>query len=142
MSSEISICEICGRKDLQDHTKCEKHEFVLCDKCSITIGNRIFCLNEAREMIPISRDQFKILVAVGNEIVDADDIAKVTDIPFDKVPGLVQILLENNLLIKNQEELIVSKNGEVAFKVYSQFFGDEEEMDKLDEEVIRFVSSR
>lgn len=143
MNKKIAyICEICGKENLESHKKCDKHQFLLCNKCTIIVDKKILCPEEIREMIPISRDQFKILLVIINEIKNKKDIENITKISSEKISKLIQILLDNEFLIDDKNNLVVSHNGELAIRLYSQFFGDEKEMDELDEEVIKYVKSR
>lgn len=141
--SVVYSCDNCGKKDLVNYKKCDKHEFILCDKCSISNDNKILCPEDVREQLPISRDQFKILIVVVNNIVNEDTISEITKIPVQKVSKLIKILSDLEILNHSQATgLVLSVIGFLAIKLYSQFFGEENEMKELDEEIIKYVKSR
>lgn len=124
---QLSICKKCGKK--------------LCEGCSIEFRNETICLQDLREVHPISRQSFKAILMVANGITGECDMSKLSGIPTDELKGIIDMLRDSGYLTTS---FLGGKRltdiGMEAFYAHSQVLGGKDDMKDLDIRIEEHVS--
>jgi len=139
-TKRITMCDYCFGK-IDDLSMCKKCGKKLCNNCSIDFRNEIICLQDLREIHPISRQVFKVILMIGNGITGEHDMNKVSGIPRDDMKGIIDFLKESGYVTtsflggKRLTDL-----GTEAFYAHSQVLGGKDDMKDLDGRIEEYVS--
>ncbi len=141
----IPVCDICGRSSDQfsSCTQCKKK---LCPDCSIIYLNRVFCIDCLQELIPLTKQEYKILRAISYGVHDTNSISSVTRINQEEVCLYKRSLKERGFITIRGfllfTETQLSEKGVEALSVYDKVYGKEEDVAVFDSELRRFLSEK
>ena len=139
-TKRITMCDYCFGK-IDELSMCKKCGKKLCNNCSIDFRNEIICLQDLREIHPISRQVFKVILMIGNGITSEHNMNEVSGIPRDEMRGIVDFLKESGYITtsflggKRLTDL-----GTEAFYAHSQVLGGKDDMKDLDGRIEEYVS--
>jgi len=132
MEEEFIICQGCGRK--------------LCDSCAIAYQNTNLCVNCLRNLIPLTKQAYKVLVAIANEVKDVRAIPRITRMVKDDVVNWRNCLLVLGLIVKKGvsifSEVCITDNGLDAIGAYRQVFGEDDDIIQFDVELRNYLVER
>jgi hypothetical protein len=124
---QLSICKKCGKK--------------LCENCSIDFRNENICLQDLREIHPISRQSFKIILMIANGITGEHDMSRVSGVPTDELKGIIDVLRDSGYLATSFfGGKRLTDTGMEAFYAHSQVLGGKDDMKDLDIRIEEYVS--
>jgi hypothetical protein len=81
----VPVCDACGVRIGEDFTLCHSCGRKLCGKCCVSINGRNCCSVCLTENLPLDKQQYKILVAIANNITKSKAICSLTNIPKDEI---------------------------------------------------------
>jgi len=140
----VAVCDVCGKK-LDDFFVCVNCGRKLCDDCAIRHRNRHVCLECLKEEIPLTKKEYKILVAVANGVTNVGEVSRVTRIRKESVKRGVEELREREFLEKEGffvfSKLFVTDLGMEAIGVYRQVYGGDDDIEQFDLELREFLGS-
>lgn len=139
----IPVCDQCGNKLENSFAVCREDGKKLCKGCSVSFRNRTICPQHLREVYPLSRPAYKVLILVANSIDDANNIHMLSYIPKKEVRDMLDILVEGGYIEKHGFfRRRITEMGLEAVSGYSQIYGNSADMKQLDEEVKEFVQGQ
>jgi hypothetical protein len=128
-TGNFSICIECGRK--------------LCENCAILYRKRILCLNCLTEILPLSKQEYKVLLAFANGLNDVGKIARITRVKEDLIEKCKKELENNGLILSRGilffREIRISDKGLEAISAYRQVYGKEEDVEIFEYELGRIL---
>jgi len=111
-NDNFSVCVGCGRK--------------LCKSCSVVYRARIYCPECLSSILPLSKREFKVLIALAEEIRDCNTIAELARMSKDDVKSCIEGLAEKGLIdIRGFlvfKRVTVLDRGLEAISVYRQIY--------------------
>lgn len=91
------------------------------------------------EILPLSRNGYKVLMCVRARIDDAAEIHDITKIPKDDVKASLSFLIERKLISSSGLFAFLSReitaDGMQALSVYKNVYGNDEDAKKVEEEL-------
>jgi hypothetical protein len=141
----VPVCDYCGKQmDVkQRFSICRKCSKKLCVRCAIEFRNQVICKKELDAAFGISRDDFKVLLMVGNGISGEGDMHTISGIPRGGLKHIVDGLKKRDYIeISWLGRKAMTASGREAFGCYSQILGGTADMRLLDREIARHVLSR
>ena len=141
----ICTCDICGHRIDEDFIICSCGKKI-CNSCAITYQNRNLCIDCLRNLIPLTKQAYKVLVAMANGVTDSNAISRITRIVKDDIVNLRNQLFALDLIIKRGisifSELSITDKGLEAIGAYRQVFGGDPDIVQFDTELRRHLSER
>jgi hypothetical protein len=138
----IPVCDICGRISDQ-FSSCSQCKKKLCPDCSIIYLSRVFCVECLQELIPLTKQEYKILMAIFYGIRDNNSISNITKIDQDEVSLYKRNLKEKGFItIKGFlffTETQLLEKGIEALSVYDKVYGKDDDVSVLESELRRFI---
>ncbi len=136
----VGICDLCGRKD-ENFNICVQCERKLCKNCSILFQNQILCKECLNNVLPLSKQEFKVILAITYGVKNIDELMRLTRIKHDEIKACIRSLTEKEL-IKNSSflfflDLEILDKGLEALSAYKQVYGKDEDVISLESEVIK-----
>lgn len=139
----IEICDYCHKKletKNQNFGVCSKCSKKLCEKCFIEFRSQVICPDDLRRVYPLSREQFQVMLLVVNSIDKPKDISKITCISKNNVKNILSFMQASDYLARSGFwGSCMTSAGMEAFYAYSQFYGNENEMVRVTQELAKFV---
>jgi hypothetical protein len=138
----IPVCDICGRSSDQ-FSSCSQCKKKLCSDCSIIYLNRVFCIECLQELVPLTKQEYKILMAIFYGIRDNNSISNITKIDQGEVSLYKRNLKEKGFitikgfLLFTETQLL--EKGIEALYVYDKVYGKDDDVAVLESELRRFV---
>jgi len=134
----VGVCDICGRS-ADSFNICVLCGRKLCENCSIVYRNQIYCRDCLHELLPLSKEEYKVLLAISKGIRALDELAEITKTKRAEVKACIKSLTEREL-IKNSSFLFFSDlkilgKGLEALATYRQVYGRDEDIVQLESEV-------
>jgi len=113
----LALCYVCGRK-------------VCADRCLVKLGANFLCIECLKGQLPLSKKEFKVLIAIANEITNIYSISNVSSIEKDRVRASIARLLHFNLIVKRGVSIFstlqITDEGLEALAAYRQVYTDED----------------
>ena len=135
----IGVCDICGRRS-EEFNICVKCGRKLCELCSISFRNEIVCRDCLAALLPLTKQEYKILFAISKGINSPEDLAEFTKIKRNEVKVCIKSLAEKELIENSTflffSELKILDKGLEALAVYKQVYGKDEDVIQLEYEVM------
>jgi hypothetical protein len=142
----IPICDVCGSRINEAFIICQGCGRKLCINCAIAYQNTNLCVACLRNLIPLTKQTFKVLVCIANGIDSADAIAKITHIPKDDVRKCRNLLTVLGLVLKKGvsifSKICISDNGLDAICAYRQVFGKNDDIIQFDIELRSYLAEK
>jgi len=138
----IPVCDICGRSS-DKFSSCSQCKKKLCPDCSIIYLSRVFCIECLQELIPLTKQEYKILMVIFYGIRDNNSISSITKIDQDEVSLYKRNLKEKGFitikgfLLFTETQLL--EKGIEALYVYDKVYGKDDDVAVLESELRRFV---
>lgn len=135
----LVTCDYCGRYPLKEFVICKSCRGKLCDSCLVRFDGRSYCRACLMEMLPLSRNSFKVLLCVKRGIESAGKISDVTRIRKDEVKASLALLAElklietKGLLVFLERKL--TAEGVHALSAYRRVYGDDEDVLEVKEKL-------
>ena len=135
----IPCCDICGARLNDEFKICDRCRRKLCKECSIIYENKVCCIECLKEIIPLTKEAYKVLLCIANGITNTKVLAELVKLRESDVEELLEGLVKLELVKK--EGLFVFSNfkithqGIVAICAYKQAYGKDEDVTLLCKEV-------
>jgi hypothetical protein len=143
--TRIPVCDFCGAKS-EEFDACISCGKKLCNNCKILFENRIYCIDCLEEILPLTKQEYKVLVAIANKLRSLDEIAIVTKIKKDLIRECKKNLEKNGLISSKGflffKETDVLDKGLEAIAAYRQVYGSEEDVALFEEELMRLLNEK
>jgi hypothetical protein len=141
----VPVCDLCGRKS-ESFNACVGCGKKLCNSCGILFENKIYCADCLNEILPLTKQEYKVLVAIVNDLKSLDGIAVAAKIKKDLIMECEKNL-EKKGLIRSKgfvffKEIEVSDKGLEAIATYRQLFGTQEDVAIFEKELRRLLSEK
>jgi len=125
----IATCLTCGTK-VDDFVMCVSCLGALCRDCAIKMNGRPYCRPHLLEILPLSRNGYKVLRCVEAGIDDATKINDITKIPKDDVKASLAFLKERKLISSSGLfaflERTITADGLHAISVFKKVYDEED----------------
>lgn len=144
----IPFCDVCGKRIKEENlTLCYFCGRKVCaDKCLVKLGVEFLCVECMKERLPLSKKEFKVLVAITNEIVRISEIEKITKIVKDDVRSSISNLLFLSLVRKKgisiASRLEVTHEGLEACGAYNAVYNADEDVTRFYDELASYLSEK
>jgi hypothetical protein len=143
--TRIPVCDFCGAKS-EEFNACISCGKKLCNNCKILFEKRIYCVDCLKEILPLTKQEYKVLVAIANKLRSLDEITMVTKIKKDWIREYKKNLEKNELIGSKGflffKETDVLDKGLEAIAAYRQVYGDEEDVALFEEELRRLLREK
>jgi len=143
---KVLTCDTCGRRIEEEFIICQECGRKLCDSCAISYQNTNLCVNCLRNVIPLTKQAYKVLVALANEVQDVRTISKITRMIKDDVVNARNHLLALRLIMKRGfsifSEVRITDSGLEAIGAYRQVFGQDDDVIQFDIELRNYLAER
>jgi len=128
-------CDICGRYLAEDFIICQACKRKICDLCAVKYNGKTYCQNCLRDMIPLKKKDFKLLMLLANKIGRISEITEYSGMRKEDVLNSLRKLKAYKLVIKRGlsilSEIMLSENGLSVFASYSKIYGNEKDVIEL-----------
>ena len=110
------------------------------------VDGRPYCRRCLQEVLPLSRNSYKVLVCINAEIDDVKDIADLTKLDKESVKTTIALLAESKFV--NVSGMLVflkrkiTADGVRTLKVYSKVYGEDEDVAEVDEKISEFLEAK
>jgi len=132
----VPACDFCGRHPLTEYSICRSCGGKLCSRCGIEFCGRHYCRGCLIELLPISRNTFKVMLCIMHEKASASKISSLTRIPKQDIRLCLALLSEMKLVetkglsVFSRQEL--TAEGVEAVAVFRRVYGADEDMQELE----------
>jgi hypothetical protein len=127
----LPVCDICGRRLQEEFVVCHSCGKKLCEKCIVAFDNRNYCLECLRNILPLTKKSFKVLMAIANEITCIETISDLTRMSRAEVRECISELLQLQLIAKKGASVFskiqATDNGMEAIGVFSRIYGEDQD---------------
>jgi hypothetical protein len=135
----IPFCDVCGRKE-EDFNICTSCHHKICNSCSISYRNQIYCKYCLSEILPLTKEEYKVLLGIFHGLKTIEELNKVTKIKEAEIRACIESLTKKEF-IENSSFLFffdvkILEKGLEALTVYRQLYGREEDVIQLESEVM------
>jgi len=142
----ICVCDLCGSRIEEDFAICQGCGRKLCISCAIAYQNTSLCVNCLGNRIALTKQAYKVLVALANEVKDVRAISRITKIAKDDVMSWRNHLLTLGLIVKRGfsifSEVCITDGGLEAIGAYRQVFGEDDDVIQFDIELRNYFAER
>ena len=130
-TSFLLACDYCGRFPLNEFVICRSCRGKLCDDCSINLDGRSYCRGCLLELLPLSRNSYKVLMCLESGIESPSKISDLTRLEKDEVKSALALLTELKLL-ETKGLLVflerkVTPGGVRALSLFRKVYGEDED---------------
>jgi hypothetical protein len=133
----IPTCLTCGTQ-LEDFVMCVSCLGTLCRDCATKMNGTPYCRQHLMEILPLSRNGYKVLICIEAGIDDAEKINDITKIPKDDVKASLAFLKERKLISSSGLfaflERKITAEGLHAISVFKRIY-DEEDVRQVEEQL-------
>lgn len=141
--TKIPFCDICGRK-AGEFNICIGCGRKLCVECSVAYQSKVYCANCLSEALPLTKEEYKVLVAIANSLTDLGKIAEASNLEVSRVRACVRGLADKSLVsVKGLllfRELSILDKGLEAIAAYRQVYGGDEDVELFDSALRRVLN--
>lgn len=139
--NRIPVCDICYRRS-ENFNACSSCKKKLCDSCSISFHNRIYCIVCLDNIIRLTKREYKILTAIANNI-QSNVVADIAKIRKDDMKACETNLLEKGMVEKKGflffQKITILDTGLEAIDAYHQVYGKEGDVVIFEEAMRRLI---
>lgn len=133
-----ATCDVCGHYPLDSFDMCFSCHCRLCADCSVRMNGIPYCRQHLMEILPLSRNSYKVLLCVKSGIDDATKIRDITKMSKDDVKGSVAFLVERKFISSSGLFAFLKReitaDGTHALSVYKSVYGREEDVKEVEEQ--------
>jgi hypothetical protein len=134
-----ATCDVCGHYPLDGFVTCFSCHARLCVDCSVKMNGIPYCRQHLMEILPLSRNSYKVLACIKSGIDDAAKICDITKMPKDDVKGALAFLVERKFISASGLfaflERKITAEGSHALSVYKGVYGNEEDVREVEEQL-------
>lgn len=136
----VLACDCCGHYPLDEFVVCRKCKGRLCDDCSNWLDGRPYDRACLMEILPVSRNSYKVLLCIEAGIASVSEISDLTRIPKDDVKAAIALL--NSLKLVETKGMLAflqrkaSADGVRALSVYRKVYGSDEDVLEVEEKLV------
>jgi hypothetical protein len=136
----IGICDECGRRG-EEFNICVSCGHKLCEGCSVSYRRKIYCRNCLSELLPLAKEEYKVLLGIFHGLKTIEELNKVTKIKEAEIRAYIESLarkefIENSSFLFFLDVKMLEKGLE-ALTVYRQVYGKDEDVVQLESEVVK-----
>jgi hypothetical protein len=135
----VATCLTCGTK-VDDFVTCASCLRTLCRDCATKMNGNTYCRPHLLEILPLSRNGYKVLKCIESGIDDATKINDLTKILKDDVKASLSFLKERKLISSSGLfaflERKITADGLYAISVFKKVY-DEEDVKDVEEQLGR-----
>jgi DNA-binding MarR family transcriptional regulator len=141
----IPFCDVCGSR-AENFSVCTACGRKLCGNCVILYENRILCFDCLNEALPLSKEEYKVLLAFASRLSDLRKIARIARIKEDSVKRCKKGLEDSGLILSRGfllfKEVEVSAKGLEAISAYRQVYCKDEDVKIFEYEMRRALNEK
>lgn len=138
----LMTCDYCGKYPLESFVLCRTDGAKLCSDCSYKVDGVPYCRLHLAEVLPLSRNAYKVLACINAEIESVPKIAEICRIDKDAVKASLAVLTESKYIATSGMLSFLSRkitaDGIRVLSVYSKVYGKDEDVidvnNRIDEE--------
>lgn len=131
----IPTCVTCGTQ-VEDFVMCVSCLGALCRDCAIKMNGTPYCRQHLMEILPLSRNGYKVLKCIESGIDNATKISDITKIPKDDVKASLAFLKERKLISSSGLfaflDRKITADGLYAISVFKKVY-DEEDVKEVEQ---------
>lgn len=135
-----ATCDVCGHYPLDSFDTCFSCHARLCVDCSVRMNGIPYCRQHLMEILPLSRNSYKIMLCIKAGIDDATRICDATRIPKDDVKSSLAFLVEQKFLSSSGLfaflERKITAEGTHALSVYKGVYSREDDVREIEEQLV------
>lgn len=137
----VPVCDACGR-GCEKFNACTACGRKLCEECSYLLRNRVYCVNCLGEELPLTKREFKVLLAVAQDVSlrDAADLAKMKK---DELAECEKNLVDKRMLDRKGflffRETAILEDGLEALAAYDPVYAKQGDVQIFKDELRRFL---
>lgn len=127
----LMTCDYCGKYPLESFVLCRTDGAKLCCDCSFKFDGIPYCRPHLAEVLPLSRNGYKVLLCINAEVESASKIAEICRLDKDAVKNSLAVLVEAKYIatlgILGFLSRKITADGIRVLSIYSKVFrGDED----------------
>ena len=128
----LMTCDYCGKYPLESFGLCRRDGAKLCSDCSFKVDGVPYCRPHLAEVLPLSRNGFKILLCINAEIESVSRIADICRLDKDDVRSSLAVLAEMKYIATSGILSFLSRkitgDGIRILSVYSKIFSQDDDV--------------
>ena len=125
-----ATCEGCGLYPLERFVLCASCRKRLCSDCAVKMNGVPYCIPHLMEILPLSRNGYKVAKCVEAGIDDIAKINDITKIPKDDVKASLAFLKERKLISSSGLfaflDRKITADGLYAISVFKKVYDEED----------------
>ena len=141
--TRVPFCDVCG-KQTEKFNLCKGCGRKLCSSCSMLYKNRVYCPDCLNELLPLTKEEYKVLASLANGLKDLKKIAEISSIRIEEVRACLKSMLDKSLIEEEGflffTDFTVLDKGLEALATYRQVYGNEEDVTSFEESLRRVVN--
>jgi hypothetical protein len=130
--SYLVACDYCGKHPLQTFLLCSVDREKLCDDCYVKVDGKAYCRTHLADVLPLSRNGYKVLLCAKAEIESVSKIAEMCRLDKDDVKLSLAVLAEMKYVNTSGILAFLSRKitgeGIRVLSVYSKLFDADEDV--------------
>jgi len=132
----LMTCDYCGKYPLESFVLCRVDGAKLCSDCAFKVDGVPYCRPHLAEVLPLSRNGYKVLLCINAEVTSVSKIAKMCRLDKDAVKTSLAVLAEAKYITTSGMLSFLSRkitsDGIRVLSVYSRVYGKDEDVSDVD----------
>jgi hypothetical protein len=128
----LMTCDYCGKFPLETFVFCSVDKLKLCTECAMRVDGRPYCRTHLTEVLPLSRNGYKILLCFKAEIESLSKISKICRLDKDAIKSSLAVLAETKYIAASGLLAFLSRkitaDGIRVLSIYSKIFDPDEDV--------------
>lgn len=128
----LMTCDYCGKYPLESFVLCRRDGAKLCSDCSFKVDGVPYCRPHLAEVLPLSRNGYKVLLCIDAEVESVSKIAEICRVDKDEVRSSLAVLAEMKYIATSGVLAFLSRkvsaDGIRVLSVYSKVYGKDEDV--------------
>jgi len=128
----LMTCDYCGKYPLETFSLCSVDKSKLCPDCSVKVDGRPYCRAHLSEVLPLSRNGYKILLCINAEIESTSKISEICRLDKDDVKTSLAVLTELKYITTSGLLAFISRKvtaeGIRVLSIYSGIYDVDEDI--------------
>jgi len=143
----IPVCDLCGAKlDEENFFICRGCGKKLCQNCAFNYNNAYFCSNCLQNVLPLTKQDYKVLVSIANGIDNFRKISEITKLRKEDVRNSIKTLIDSGMVEKEGisifSKLCITDKGFEAIGIYRKVYGKDDDIIQFGNELRRFLNEK